>query len=107
LVLVFCLAGGFFCFPAVLAFVRFPSGLLASPLTALQQDFGAQILADTLCTLLSDLDSSHDDACASRPDCVYALGALKPILGAVSCLLRIRRCLGNLSRVLAVIPQTR
>ncbi|MFM0674593.1 IS4 family transposase [Paraburkholderia sediminicola] len=72
---------------------------------ALQQDFGAKILADNLCTLLSELDSSHDDEKASRPNRVYALGALKPILGA--CLLRIRRCLDNLIQVLAVIHQTR
>ena len=72
---------------------------------ALQQDFGAKILADNLCTLLSDLDASHDDACASRANRVYALGALKPILGA--CLLRIRHCLESLAGVLEVIHQTR
>jgi hypothetical protein len=72
---------------------------------ALQQDFGAKILADNLCTLLSDLDEPHDDARASRPNRVYALGALKPILGA--CMLRIRRCLESLADVLALIHQTR
>ena len=72
---------------------------------ALQQDFGAKILADNLCTLLSDLDLPHDDDCVSRPNRVYAMGALKPILGA--CLLRIRPCLDDLTRVLAVIHQTR
>ena len=72
---------------------------------ALQQDFGAKILADNLCTLLSDLDAPHDDGRASRPNRVYALGALKPILGA--CLLRIRCCLDSLAGVLEVIHQTR
>jgi hypothetical protein len=72
---------------------------------ALQQDFGAKILADNLCTLLSDLDAPHDGQCASRPNRVYALGALKPLLGP--CLLRIRHCLENLIPVLAVIHQTR
>ncbi|MFM0088870.1 transposase [Paraburkholderia sediminicola] len=72
---------------------------------ALQQDFGAKILTDNLCTLLSDLDAPHDEECASRPNRVYALGALKPILGA--CLLRVRRCLHSLVGVLAVIYQTR
>jgi hypothetical protein len=55
--------------------------------------------------LLSDLDLPRDDECVSRPNRVYAIGALKPIPGA--CLLRIRRCLDDLSRVLAVIRQTR
>ncbi|WP_133661257.1 IS4 family transposase [Paraburkholderia sp. BL10I2N1] len=72
---------------------------------ALQQDLGAKILADNLCTLLSDLDASHDDECASRPNRVYALGALKPILGA--CLLRVRHCLDGLATVLALIHQNR
>ncbi|WP_260854132.1 transposase [Paraburkholderia sp. BCC1886] len=72
---------------------------------ALQQDFGAKILADNLCALLIDLDVSHDDACASRPNRVYALGALKPILGGF--LLRIRRCLESLAGVLDVIRRTR
>ena len=72
---------------------------------ALQQDFGAKILADNLCTLLSDLDLPHDDECISRPNRVYALGARKPILGA--CLLRVRHCLDDLARVLAVIHKTR
>ena len=72
---------------------------------ALQQDFGAKILADNLCTLLSDLDVSHDGERASRPNRVYALGALKPILGA--CLLRIQHCLDSLAGVLDVIHQTR
>ncbi|MFL9981692.1 IS4 family transposase [Paraburkholderia sediminicola] len=72
---------------------------------ALQQDFGAKILADNLCTLLSDLDAPHDDRHASRPNRVYALGALKPILGA--CLLRIGRCLDGLAGVLGMIHQTR
>lgn len=72
---------------------------------ALQQDFGAKILADNLCTLLSDLDEPHDDGRASRPNRVYALGALKPILAA--CLLRIGRCLKRLADVLALIHQTR
>jgi Transposase DDE domain len=72
---------------------------------ALQQDFGAKILTDNLCTLLSELDAPHDEACASHPNRVYALGALKPILGA--CLLRVRRCLHSLVGVLAVIHQTR
>lgn len=72
---------------------------------ALQQDFGAKILADNLCTLLSELDASHDLERASRPNRVYALGALKPILGA--CLLRVRRCLDSLVSTLEVIHQTR
>lgn len=72
---------------------------------ALQQDFGAKILADNLCTLLSELHKPHADVCTTRPNRVYALGALKPILGA--CLLRIRRCLDNLAGVLEVIHQTR
>lgn len=72
---------------------------------ALQQDFGAKILADNLCTLLSDLDASHDGEQAGRPNRVYALGALKPILGA--CILRVRRCMDNLATVLEVIHQTR
>jgi Transposase DDE domain len=72
---------------------------------ALQQDFGAKILADNLCTLLSDLDTPHDERQASRPNRVYALGALKPILGA--CLLRVRRCLNTLATVLALIHHTR
>jgi hypothetical protein len=72
---------------------------------ALQQDFGAKILADNLCTLLSDLDAPHEDRSASRPNRVYALGALKPILGA--CLLRLRRALDRLAGVLEIIHQTR
>lgn len=72
---------------------------------ALQQDFGAKILADNLCTLLSELDAPHDDVCTSRPNRVYALGALKPIPGA--CLPRIRPCLDSLAGVLEVIRQTR
>ena len=72
---------------------------------ALQQDFGAKILADNLCTLLSDLDAPHDDRQVSRPNRVYALGALKPILSA--CLLRIERCLDSLAGVLEIIHQTR
>jgi hypothetical protein len=72
---------------------------------ALQQDFGAKILADNLCTLLGDLDAPHDDEKASRPNRVYALGALKPILGA--CLLRVRRCLEDLPQLLAVIRANR
>ncbi|SHL25279.1 hypothetical protein SAMN05192548_10944, partial [Paraburkholderia terricola] len=60
---------------------------------------------DNLCTLLSDLDAPHDDRHASRPNRVYALGALKPILGA--CLLRIQRCLDGLAGVLEMIHQTR
>ncbi|MDR3454579.1 MAG: IS4 family transposase, partial [Rhodoferax sp.] len=72
---------------------------------ALQQDFGAKILTDNLCTLLSDLDASHEDRRASSPNRTYALGALKPILGA--CLLRMRRCLGRLAGVLDSIHQTR
>ncbi|HEX3637529.1 MAG TPA: hypothetical protein VHV99_18970 [Paraburkholderia sp.] len=72
---------------------------------ALQQDLGAKILIDNLCTLLSELDAPHDEECASRPNRVYAPGALKPILGA--CLLRVRRCLPSLVGVLAVIHQTR
>ena len=72
---------------------------------ALQQDFGAKILADNLCTLPSDLDLPHDDDGISRPNRVYAMGALKPILGA--CLLRVRHCLDDLARVIAVIHQTR
>jgi hypothetical protein len=72
---------------------------------ALQQDFGAKILADNLCTLLSKLDDPHEDECDSHPNRVYALGALKPILGA--CLLRIRRCLDELATVLDLIQRTR
>ncbi|WP_062092097.1 hypothetical protein [Caballeronia udeis] len=69
---------------------------------ALRQDFGAKILAGSLCTLLNELDSPHFDECGSSPNRVYALEALKPILGR--CLLRIRRCLdNNLTRALAVI----
>ncbi|MGQ7936768.1 transposase [Paraburkholderia sp. D1E] len=73
---------------------------------ALQQDFGAKTVADNLCTLLSDLDDAHhDDEPASRPDRVYALGALKPILGA--CLLRIEHCLNLLPKVMPAIHQAR
>ncbi|TXC88270.1 IS4 family transposase [Paraburkholderia azotifigens] len=72
---------------------------------ALQQDLGAKILADNLCTLLSDLDVSHDNVCASRPNRVYARGVLKPILGA--CLLRVRHCLEGLATLLALIHQNR
>jgi hypothetical protein len=52
---------------------------------ALQQDFGAKILADNLYTLLSDLDLPRDDECVSRPNRVYAIGALKPIPVRVFC----------------------
>jgi hypothetical protein len=72
---------------------------------ALQQDFGAKILADNLYTLLSELDAPHDGERVSRPNRVYALGALKPILGG--CLLRAQRCLDALGAVLTVIRQTR
>lgn len=72
---------------------------------ALQQDFGAKILADNLYTLLSDLDAPPDSGHTSRPNRVYAQGALKPILGA--CLLRIRRYLDCLAGALEVIRQTR
>ncbi|MFM0610265.1 transposase [Paraburkholderia sediminicola] len=71
---------------------------------ALQQDFGAKILAYNLRTLLNDLGTSHEYTCARRPNRVYALGALKSILGA--CLLRIRRFLDRLAAGLAVIHQT-
>ncbi|MFT0174583.1 transposase [Paraburkholderia mimosarum] len=72
---------------------------------ALQQDFGAKILADNLCTLLSDLDVPREEALDSRPNRLYALGALKPILSG--CLPRIARCLERLPAVLAVIHRTR
>lgn len=72
---------------------------------ALQQDFGAKILADNLCTLLSELDVPRENQRASRPNRAYALGTLKSILGP--CLLRIRRCLKELATVLALIRQTR
>ncbi|MCP3721474.1 IS4 family transposase, partial [Paraburkholderia sp. CNPSo 3281] len=72
---------------------------------ALQQDFGAKILADNLCTLLSDLDAPHEEALTSRPNRIYALGALRPILAG--CLLRIQRCLDSLAPVLSVIHRTR
>jgi hypothetical protein len=72
---------------------------------ALQQDFGAKTVADNLCTLISELDAPPVDERASRPNRLYALGALKPILGG--CLLRIGRCLDRLDDVLGAIPQTR
>jgi hypothetical protein len=72
---------------------------------ALQQDFGAKIVADNLCTLLADLSAPDDDAPDSRPNRIYALGALKPILGA--CLLRITRCLRALPHVMRAIAQAR
>lgn len=50
----------------------------------LQQDFGAKILADNLCTLLSDLDVAGEDVRRSLPKRLYALGALKPIFGSLS-----------------------
>jgi hypothetical protein len=72
---------------------------------ALQQDFGAKILADNLCTLLCDLDAPREEELNSCPNRLYALGALKPILSG--CLLRIARCLASLPAVLAVIHRTR
>ncbi|MCP3719624.1 IS4/IS5 family transposase, partial [Paraburkholderia sp. CNPSo 3281] len=40
-----------------------------------------------------------------RPNRIYALGALRPILAG--CLLRIQRCLDSLAPVLSVIHRTR
>lgn len=68
---------------------------------ALQQDFGAKTVADNLCTLLSELDAPGEDERASRPNRLYALGALKSILG--ECLLRIGQCLDRPAEVLDAI----
>jgi hypothetical protein len=72
---------------------------------ALQQDFGAKMVADNLCTLLSEIDEPLDDEPASHPNRLYAIGALKPILGG--CLLRVGLCLGKLADVLELIHRTR
>jgi len=72
---------------------------------ALQQDLGIKTVADNLCTLLSELDVPRDDESASRPNRVYASGALKPVLGA--CLLGIGRWLERLAHVLVLVRQTR
>jgi hypothetical protein len=47
---------------------------------ALQQDFGARILADNLHTLLVDMADPDMDSTTSRPNRLYALGVLKPVL---------------------------
>ncbi len=47
---------------------------------ALQQDFGARILADNLHTLLVDMADPDMDCATSRPNRLYALGVLKPVL---------------------------
>jgi hypothetical protein len=72
---------------------------------ALQQDFGAKTVADNLCTLLSELDTPAEQERVSRPNRLYALGALRPILGG--CLLRIEPCLDRLADVLEAIRRTR
>lgn len=72
---------------------------------ALQQDFGAKTVADNLCTLLNDLDDPAKDDHISHPNRLYALGALKPILGA--CLLRIERCLNRLADLMPAIHGAR
>ncbi|MFM0208851.1 hypothetical protein PQQ96_15710, partial [Paraburkholderia sediminicola] len=69
---------------------------------ALQQDFGAKTVADNLSTLLCEFDTPSEDERASRPNRLYALGTLQPILGG--CLLRIEQCLDRLADVLDVIP---
>ena len=72
---------------------------------ALQQDFGAKTVADNLCTLLNDLDDPARDDHTSHPNRLYALGALKPILGA--CLLRIERCLHRLADLMPAVHAAR
>jgi len=72
---------------------------------ALQQDFGARVLADNLHTLLADLASPGEPASFSRPNRVYALGALRPILAG--CLLGMRRLLKQLDNLLELISLTR
>ena len=71
---------------------------------ALQQDLGAKTVADNLCTLLSELDAPCDSQSTSRPNRVYALRMLKPVLGA--CLLNPRRFRQILQDLVALVHQT-
>jgi hypothetical protein len=74
---------------------------------ALQQDLGAKTVADNLCTLLSELDG--DAPCetqpTSRPNRVYALRMLKPVIGG--CLVNLRGFRKMLQDVLTLVSQTR
>ncbi|MBT0964253.1 IS4 family transposase [Denitromonas sp. IR12] len=70
---------------------------------ALQQDFAAKVLADNLCVLLAA--RSQRPEAASRPNRIYAMGALKPILAG--CLLAIAHARAALPAVLATIAKNR
>ena len=70
---------------------------------ALQQDFAAKVLADNLCVLLAADQTDADST--SRPNRIYAIGALKPILAA--CMLAIAHARAKLPAVLATIARNR
>jgi Transposase DDE domain len=91
---------------------------------AFQQDFGAKILADNLCTLLADLgrpssvdtnDSGHSSTtdtpsesaqgAPDRANRTYAIGALKGVI--VSCLLRLHGAAESLRKALKAIAAAR
>lgn len=70
---------------------------------ALQQDFAAKVLTDNLCVLLA-ARPGHENP-ASRPNRIYAMGALKPILAG--CLLALAHARAALPGVLATIARNR
>ena len=70
---------------------------------AFQQDFAAKVLADNLCVLLAARLDKPD--ANSRPNRIYAIGALKPILAG--CLLAIAHARAMLPTVLATIARNR
>lgn len=70
---------------------------------AFQQDFAAKVLSDNLCALLAARRDESDPA--SRPNRIYAMGALKPILAG--CLLAIAHARAKLPAVLATIARNR
>ena len=85
-----------------------PSGLTY---LALQQDFGAKIVADNLCILIADLDhrtangAPTPPAATSRANRTYALSTLKPILAI--CLLGLRSATRLLKAARAAISKSR
>ena len=57
---------------------------------ALQQDFSAKVLADNRCAALALADQSEE--ALTRPNCSYALGALRAVLAATLAAIDQARC---------------
>lgn len=75
---------------------------------ALHQDFAANVVADNLHILLAaarDPAVAMQSEPAARPNRLYAIGTLKPILSG--CLLAVRRWLATLGKALDIIAITR